>query len=264
MKKETSRIEANFSRAARTYDSFARMQKRAVDLLLEHLEGASSGLRDGAVLELGCGTGQMSYGIAQSLRPRRLVFSDISPAMIQICKERLSVITGESKGIYFQVLDAERLSETEVYALILSGLTVQWFNDFQSTLQRIYKALLPGGEFIFTCLVHGSFAQWYSVCDEVGVPCTANALLKSKEMVRQVGAVFDKLEYFSETIEIDYPSAAYFFRSLKCTGTNVQIDGVRITASQMRRLIRFWDRRLDGRVLNMTYCVDLIRAKKIL
>jgi malonyl-CoA O-methyltransferase len=262
VKTNTKSLEANFSRASKTYDSFARMQKQAADLLLDHLEHAAPEMVDGAVIELGCGTGQMSYGIAQIMQHRKLIFSDISPGMVEMCRKKLSKITSGSRDIHFHVLDAEQLSEKEAYALVFSGLTIQWFKDFQSTLQRIYNALLPGGEFIFSCPVQGSFAEWRSVCDEIQLPCTANVLPERTEMIEQVGAVFDAVDHSPVTIEIDYASAAFFFRSLKYTGTNAQLDGVKLTASQMRRLIRFWDRRLNGGKLTMTYCVDILQAKK--
>lgn len=262
VKANKKRIETNFSKASTTYDKFARMQSKAADLLLEHVELACPALPEGAILEIGCGTGQMSAKICQVLGLQKLVFSDISPGMLKICQKRLEELTSAPIDFHCKLLDAEQLFEKKVYAAVISGLTVQWFSDFQQALLRIYDSLIPGGEFIFSCLVRGSFPQWYSACERVNVPCTANVLPSSEKIHWEVNRVFDSLESVSKTIDVDYPSTEYFFRSLKLTGTNAQTEGLLLTAGQMRRLISSWDLSLNNEKLRMTYAVDIIRAKK--
>ncbi len=255
-------IKASFSRASQTYDSFARMQKKAADLLLEHIERASPVLPEGPILELGCGTGQMSVEIARTLGSRKIVFSDIAPDMVEMCRNKLSGVSRPIDALLFKVMDAEQLTEEAVYAGVLSGLTVQWFNNFHATMQHIYASLVPGGKFIFSCLVRGSFAEWFLASRKIDVPCTANTLPESQKIYHDVSCVFDSLHSVSETIKVEYPSAAYFFSSLKETGTNVQIDGRMLTASQMRQLIQSWDSSLNGEKLTMSYVVDIIVAEK--
>ena len=251
-----------FTRVTQPYDSLARFKKNATGLLLEHIERANPVLPEGAILELGCGTGQMSAESARILLSRKIVFSDIAPDMVEMCQNKLSGGLRPTDALLFKVMDAEQLTEQSAYAAVLSGLTVQWFNNFHGTLQHIYASLVPGGKFIFSCLVRGSFAEWFSACSKIAVPCTANTLPESQKIYYEVSCVFDSLHSVSETIEVEYPGAAYFFRSLKETGTNVQIDGRMLTAGQMRQLIQSWDRSLNGEKLTMSYVVDIIVAEK--
>ena len=262
VKIDRQRIEANFSKASHTYDRFARMQKKATELLLEQIELNLVSLPHGPVLELGCGTGQMSERLNQILELRGLVLSDIATGMVAMTQQKIAQMEKTSNSISYKVLDAEKLSGNAIYAAVFSGMTVQWFKDFHGTLQRLYATLLPGGQFIFSCLVRGSFPEWLSVCKQIDLPCTANIQPDSHNLKQTVAEVLGSDELVSRTIKIDYPSAAYFFRSLKSTGTNVQIEGDRLTSSQMRRLIRFWDEGLGGEKLNISYIVDILIAKK--
>nr|MBF0221459.1 methyltransferase domain-containing protein [Desulfobulbaceae bacterium] len=262
VKSTKKRIEANFSRASTTYDSFARMQNQAADLLLTHVGLACASLQKGTILEIGCGTGQMSAEISRLLGSRKLIFSDISVRMVEQCQQKIEKLRTPPNDFQCTILDAEQLSDKNAYAAVISGLTVQWFSDFQQTLHRVYDSLIPGGEFIFSCLVQGSFAQWYSASNRLNVPCTANLLPNSAKINQEVATVFDSLESVSKSIEIEYPSTDYFFRSLKLTGTNAQKDGLVLTAGQMRRLIRGWELSLKGETLKMTYVFDILRAKK--
>lgn len=255
-------IVEKFNSAATTYDGYAKMQQVATGFLLTHIQNSLEHRAEGAILEIGCGTGAMSVRLAEMWPGCSLFCSDISPEMVAVCQQKLAAQGVLSSNCQCLVLDAETIAAESMYAAIVSGLTVQWFADFSGTLARIYSALQPGGEFIFSCLVQGSFLEWIAACQLIDVPCTLNGLPDRQKNLCDVRRVFNSVDFFTTSIVVEYPSSAYFFRSLKLTGTNTQVGGVSLSVSQIRRLMQQWDEMLGGQGLAMTYVVDCIRARK--
>lgn len=123
----------------------------ATPWLLKTLRG--SGIERGLVVDLGCGSGIWSAALAQA--GYEVLGYDISPAMLAMCRQR--VPTGEFRQASF--LDAGLPRCAAVTAL---GEILGYLFDRQNTparierlFRRIYRALEPGGLFVFDVALPG-------------------------------------------------------------------------------------------------------------
>ncbi len=130
-------IRASFSRAASTYDSYARIQQQVNDLLMERLP--ASPVKN--ILEIGCGTGRLTCELARKLRPEHLLAVDISAGMLSMARARLEKGLGP---IDLVCCDAEQicLRPGSRFDLMVSASTMQWFRDFSFSVQCLVKAHL--------------------------------------------------------------------------------------------------------------------------
>jgi malonyl-CoA O-methyltransferase len=265
-------IAANFSNAAATYDQFAVMQQQAAHTLTQRLSTLRDEIPEGPVLEVGCGTGAVSRGLALLFPRSPLTLIDLAPGMIAKNRAALLPLLDRPDLVDWQVRDAETLAVSNHYALITSCLTLQWFQDLDGTLRRLTEALRPGGVLLCSYLGAGSFPEWRAICQALALPCTINPLPTARESLDTVRGLGLHASMDEETIRIPYPSARAFFHSLKMTGTGTlaprpQPTGTethaaeRLTRSQLARLLNTWQGQTTGPVA-VTYQINtlLVRA----
>ena len=82
---EKQQIAAGFARARKTYDREARVQHQAAAEMLRLLRDYASpdDLADGALLEVGCGTGIYSRLLQQAFHPQEMWLNDLCTEMQQ-------------------------------------------------------------------------------------------------------------------------------------------------------------------------------------
>ena len=108
-----------------------------------------------SVLDLGCGTGVLSYLILKSYPSARVVAIDLAEKMLQVCaanlrsyKDRLTLRQGN--------FGADDLGSG--YDLVISGLAIHHLDDNgkRKLYHRIFHALNPGGTFLNREIVLGA------------------------------------------------------------------------------------------------------------
>ncbi|MCB1135049.1 MAG: methyltransferase domain-containing protein [Chlamydiia bacterium] len=227
-------IEA-FSRAASTYETHARIQSWAADVLVHMLLKVPE-FQARSVLELGCGTGLLTRALLQTLPfGCRYVATDLSPAMLAEHRRRTDPCW---PGLEWALRDAEALEDREAFDLVASSYMLQWTQDPAACLQRQMAALRPGGVLALACPVSGSFPEWQAAAAEAGLVWTANALPEVGAL-QLPGSVSFELRSMTET----YENAAAFFRSIKGMGAQTcrQLGGY-----ELRRLLKTWDGKSPG------------------
>ncbi len=254
------KIAANFSAAAPSYDQYAVMQQQAALSLVQRLSALLPEIPEGRVLELGCGTGAVSQRLVALFPQHRLTLVDLAPGMVDQNRQALAPILATPSLIDWQVADAETMALGQEYSLIVSSLTLQWFQDLPATLARLCRALLPGGLLLCSSLGDHSFPEWRGVCRTLNLPCTMNPLPNGNEILNTIQALGYQASAWEEIIHIPYPTVLNFFRSLKKTGTSSAAGG-RLSAPQMGRLLSSWQEEAKGTVA-VTYQINtfLVRA----
>jgi SAM-dependent methyltransferase len=104
---------------------------------------AELGLRPGLdVLEVGCGTGQITGWLADTVRPGRVVAVDFSPGMLERARARVT-------DAEFQLLD---ICGTQTlgarFDLVLCFHSFPHFRDREAALRQIARGLRPGGRLV--------------------------------------------------------------------------------------------------------------------
>ena len=143
-------VAASFSRAARTYDAVAGLQRKVGQQLLDYLPLDYKPQR---WLDLGCGTGFFTRVLAQRFPQACGSALDIAEGMLRHAREQ--------GGAQFYIGgDAECLPlPANSQQLIFSSLAVQWCEDFAAVLSEAKRVLEPGGVFVFSSLCVGTLKE---------------------------------------------------------------------------------------------------------
>jgi SAM-dependent methyltransferase len=121
-------------------------------LLSVILAGAPSG--PFTAFEIGCGPGSTSIAMSAARPDVRITACDISPALVEIARERAASM----RQIRVLLSDAEELAEGEgSFDLIFSRHGVMFFPDPVAAFSRFRAAANPGASLIFSC-----FRSWES------------------------------------------------------------------------------------------------------
>ena len=143
-------IKNNFSRYAHLYDKYSSVQEMIAAGLNEKI--TVNGF--GNILELGCGTGNLTRLLRDKFKQARLKAIDISPEMVAVCRKKLP-----EDGIEFIIADAEELELRESFDLVASNATFQWFADLEGALGKFSGCLRAGGEIIFSTFGPNTFCE---------------------------------------------------------------------------------------------------------
>ncbi|HZU13962.1 MAG TPA: methyltransferase domain-containing protein [Chloroflexota bacterium] len=90
------------------------------------------------VIDLGCGTGELTARLARALPRSHVVGLDSSPQMLQ----RAQAV--EHPHLHFRQGDLADLTGT--WDLIVSNAAIQWVDDHRALLPRLFGALRPNGQ----------------------------------------------------------------------------------------------------------------------
>ncbi len=257
-----NKIAASFSKSSVRYDQYATVQQKSAEILIKRLRQIVEKLPVGPILEFGCGTGKLSENIINVLPDREILLTDISQGMLEQCQQKLLSASYGSKRISIKSMDIEDLDTPDSYALIISGLTLQWFQHTRESLSRLVSALLPEGYLLCSYIGSQSFPEWREQCAEIGLPCSVNPLPEEEKINQYLQEQVGDLVTWCDPIVIEYKSSRDFFNSLKNTGTNTSENECTLDANQMKSLLTHWDSHSPDQRVKATYYVHTVCVRK--
>ncbi|QLE39454.1 class I SAM-dependent methyltransferase [Nostoc sp. C052] len=120
-----------------------------------------------SILDLGCGTGQLTDKIAQA--GAEVWGIDSAPAMIEKVRENYP-------HIRFDVADATNFQVEQPFDAVFSNAVLHWVKEADSALASIHQALKPGGRFVAEFGGKGNVqaivTALYSALESIGIPQT--------------------------------------------------------------------------------------------
>jgi demethylmenaquinone methyltransferase / 2-methoxy-6-polyprenyl-1,4-benzoquinol methylase len=149
---DSKTIQQMFDELAPRYDLFNRLTSMGMDKKWREytLEPIRTGMR---VLDLGCGTGDLSIAAAKKLEGKGEVLGlDFSENMLRYAeKRRRKLDLAASKSLRFVLRRAEDLPlEKEPYDLIVSGFVLRnLYKNIDAILKGVFQSLREGGEISF-------------------------------------------------------------------------------------------------------------------
>lgn len=152
------KIEQAFDKGAENYDWAGLIQREVAEKLMsftpENLPRT--------ILEIGCGTGFLTKMLIKKFPEAQITAIDISGKMIEKCQSKLPFIDFEKE-------DAETYIPSQKFDLIISNMTVQWFEDSVAGLERLKSFLKPNGQMLFSTLGQKNFWQWQDVLKDLNL-----------------------------------------------------------------------------------------------
>jgi tRNA (cmo5U34)-methyltransferase len=157
-----------FGARVREYDSLIRRCVPRYDEMLDRLlEVLPKGRR--RVLELGCGTGNLTLRLAQRYPDADLVAVDLAPEMLALTASRLPR-PATLLAVPFEALPELRCD------LVVSSISLHHVLDKAAMYRRIREVLGPGGAFWFADQLRGgtdrihdvNWSRWLDFCRAPG------------------------------------------------------------------------------------------------
>ncbi len=134
-------IAGDYDRVNRviSFGQIGRWRKK----LLERVDKSDSG----RVLDLGCGTGQLTRLIADNVRAEEIVGVDLTPEMIEKARSKLPETYGQK--VRFLISKGESLDlPTDYFDLATSAFTLRNVQDIELVLSEMKRVVKPGGKVI--------------------------------------------------------------------------------------------------------------------
>ena len=141
----TSHSSTDFDARARTWDDDPKKVRRAEDIaqsiartvpLNQHMHG----------FEYGCGTGLVSFALAESLGD--ITLADSSSGMLTVLAEKIARYGQRSNGRTMRPLKLDLSTEPlppERFDIVYTAMTLHHIPDTEQVLRQLHDLLRPGG-----------------------------------------------------------------------------------------------------------------------
>lgn len=146
-----NKTKVSFDRAAHTYDKYAIVQRKVAQNLFHYIQDFNTILPK--VCEIGAGTGFFTDVFLQNYPETEYLVTDISPNMVKTSKEKLK----KYANVSFMEGAAENINLNKKYNLIVSSFCLQWVQDLEHTLSRLWTK--TENMLAFTTLIDGTFKK---------------------------------------------------------------------------------------------------------
>lgn len=90
------------------------------------------------VIDLGCGTGELTSRLSEILPGSDILGVDSSPEMLEHAKER------ERPGLRFELCSIKELSGE--WDLVFSNAAIQWVDNHSELIPKLFSSVRPGGQ----------------------------------------------------------------------------------------------------------------------
>jgi malonyl-CoA O-methyltransferase len=214
-------IREKFSRAANSYDSYAKVQTEVALKLAAKLPPVSKKKEIRTILEIGCGTGNFTALLAARFPGAKIVALDFSPEMIakarhKLGKNNIDFICAEGEGF----LGA---APGKSFELVVSNGSLQWFTDIDKALHDIARILTPGGS--MSCSIFGpeslqELGQGLTAIQTLPESLAAQKFPQPERLQRALDRHFNEGTVEEELLAKEYRSAHDLLLHIKKTGTS--------------------------------------------
>lgn len=221
-----------FGSMVESYDSLIRRAvpryEEMTARLLEYMPAAAD-----RVLELGCGTGNLSLELVKSFPQAYLTLVDGSPEMVALTRARIDAVSApRAAEINYLVARFEELTlPPHSFDLVVSSISLHHVADKAKLYTRIRLLLSDGGRFCFADQLRGepeanhrvNWEHWLDFCREPG-HCTAEEI----QSLLDHAAAHDHYSPLSEHVEL---LRAAGFTGIDCVWRNWMWGIVTATAA---------------------------------
>lgn len=211
-------VKKRFKKSLKTYDDNAIIQKYTAEKLIERLKNK----RYDKILEIGCSTGVLTRQIKKNLDFEKLTVNDIVPD----AEKYVIKIVPEAEFIEG---DIEEIPIKDEYDLIISNACLQWCNDFEGVIEKLYNSLKENGV-LLVCVFGKENLKEISSIFNLSVKGFFEANLLEK---------YKNIELESEIKKVYFETPKEILAHIKNTGANA-LKECGLTKSQLQNFEKIY------------------------
>lgn len=192
-------VKKRFKKSLKTYNENAFVQKHMAEKLISLINKN----KFNKVLEVGCSTGILTEKIKENIKFEHFYANDIvsdSKTYIEKIIPEVKFITG----------DIEEVETGEKYDLIISNACLQWCNDIDNVIKKLYDMLLSDGILAFSVFGDENLKELVSILN----------LPKRNINLDVLKNNFDIVYTETEKVKIYFDKPKDILTHLKYTGAN--------------------------------------------
>lgn len=242
-------ISQRFLRARETYDTEAVVQKNVCEKLIKLLPVNHYK----SILEIGCGTGMLSKEIFSHLNFDNICFNDLVPEM----ENNIKLFLPENMRFKFNFIpgNAEKLQFNEMFDLVISSSTFQWFDELKIFVHRISEKITNDGIFAFSTYGTDNLKEIRNI--------TGKGLHYYEiEKIISMCEKFNILHTSEEKIELKFDKPEKILKHMKQTGVNSLSNEKWTKAKTNEFCEKYLDFKDADNFFKLTYNPIFVVAKK--
>lgn len=206
---EVNTVATSFAKAAKRYDTAARLQRTVGLMLIETLDDHLTDTQ--SVLDIGAGTGFCTELLENS--GANVIAVDIAPAMLIQARQRLgtkaSYITADMQSIALQDNSVD---------IIFANLVLQWCVDLSAVFAEFKRVLKTDGHIVFSTLGPQTLWELRAAWQQVDQYRHVNdfiTITNLQSQFQQTG-LSGRLE--THNIQLEYSSPMQLMQEIKTLG----------------------------------------------
>ncbi len=215
------KIKTAFSRAARTYDAAAVLQKEILARLIEKLKVLHPEEVNN-LLDVGSGTGLASQPLTSMFGKESYFACDVSQAMLMFAKQQYEQINHRPV-----CADVEALPYAgDFFDIVFSASTYQWCNDIEKAFIGNYQILKQDGLFIFSTFGPGTLKELRECFAKVDNQAHVSSFHDMQSLGDGLLATgYSDVVIESEVITVEYSKPLLLLNDLRATGATNHLEG---------------------------------------
>ena len=242
-------IAKRFAKAGQSYLEHAVVQKQISAQLFEYLKTYCPKTFD-SVLEIGCGSGNLTHLFQSYFQLEQLFLNDLYPDVAQHFSD--------AQHIHWLIGDIEQLTLPTSLDAVISSSVLQWMTDLPTLLQRIHFALKPNAYLGFSTFGPENLMEIKQLTGQ-GLNYDSAEILQ--QQLEQQGFEILLIEQQQKRLYFDHPKL--ILQHLKATGVTATAQAHRWTKQSLQQFYLDYQKFKNEQGFHLTYHPIYVIARRI-
>lgn len=241
-------VAQRFAKAGQSYVEHAVVQKQISAQLFEYLKEYCQQNLD-SVLEIGCGSGNLTYLCESYFQVEQLFLNDL---YADVDQHFLNL-----KHVNWLIGDIEQLTLPQSLGAVISSSALQWMLDLPALLQQIHAALKPNAYFGFSTFGPDNLTE---IKQLTGQGLNYVGLESLKRKLEQQGFEILLIQQDHKQVYFDHPKSV--LQHLKATGVTATAQSHRWTKQSLQQFYSDYQQFYDEQGFRLTYHPIYVIARR--